>query len=85
MAQNGKLSQVVTPSNFIVNTRTNKLIAGVIYIMQVAQTSITSKAQSKIVLNVGHLHFALGVAIVLPIHSLHLTQMPSRTQGWELK
>ncbi len=53
--------------------------------MQVAQTSITSKAQSKIVLNVGHLHFAPSVAIVLPIHSLHLTQMPWRTQGWELK
>jgi hypothetical protein len=33
MAQNGKLSRVVTPSNFIVNTRANKLIASVIYIM----------------------------------------------------
>jgi len=85
MAQNGKLSRVVTPRNFIVNTRANKLIASVIYIMQVAQTSITSKAQSKIVLNVGHLHLAPSVAIVLPIHSLHLTQMPWRTQGWELK
>jgi len=70
-----------------VSMRPNKFIANVILAMEVAQTFATSKTQSKVVPNVGHLHLAPSIAnILLPIHSLHLTRIPYwLMQAWEFK
>jgi hypothetical protein len=48
-----------------VNTRLKKLIASVVLIKQVAQTFTMLKTQSKIIFNVGCLHVAPSMAIVL--------------------
>jgi hypothetical protein len=76
--QNGTkwvLIRVAIPSDFILRTRSNKLVTSVIFTTQVAQTFATLDTQSKIIFNDHHLHLAPNMVVELSIHPLHLTKM----------
>jgi hypothetical protein len=45
--------------------------------MQVPQTLIAYKSQTKIILDVGGFHLAPSMTIILAIHALHLSKMAS--------
>jgi hypothetical protein len=54
--------------------------------MEVPQAPSALRSQTKIVLNVGGLHFAPSMNIILAIHALHLFRMDNwKTNGKEFK
>jgi len=75
MTCNKNICGVTYPCDFIPKTSANKLNTIVILTFEVAQTSTITKTQTKVVLNVCCLEFSLSMAIMLPIHALHLFKM----------
>jgi hypothetical protein len=75
MTYNKYLCGVTYPSDFIPKIDANKLNTRVIFTLEVAQTSTTTKTQTKVVLDVCCLEFLLSMAIMLPIHALHWFKM----------
>jgi hypothetical protein len=86
MTCNKNLRGVTCPCDFIPKTSANKLNTIVILTLEVAQTSIITKTQTKVVLDVCCFEFSLSMTIMLPIHALHLFKMFCwLLQGWEFK
>jgi hypothetical protein len=77
-----KLNQVAIPSDFILRTRSNKLVTSIIFTSQVAQAFATLDTQSKIIFNDGHLHLAPNMVVELSIYPLHLTRMACELTQW---
>ncbi len=76
MTCNKNLCGVTYPSDFILEIGTNELNIIIVLTSKVAHTFATTKTQTKIILDVGCLDLAPNMAIVLPIHALHLSKMP---------
>jgi len=58
------------------------MLVRIIKVMQVPQAPNAFQSQTKIVLNVGGLHFSPSMTIVLTVHALHLFRMVNwKTNG----
>ncbi len=80
------LCEITYPIDFILKTTTNKLETRVVSTLEVVQTSTTTKTQTKVLFDICCFLFLLSMAIMLPIHALHLFKMFCwLLQGWEFK
>jgi len=86
MACNRNLCGVTYPRDFISKIRLNKLNITIVLTSKVAHTFVTTKTQTKVIIDVGCLDLAPSMAVVLPIHALHLSKMPYwLSQGQEFE
>jgi hypothetical protein len=77
------LGRITSPTSFVSDNKAKKMLTIIIIAMQVPQTLIASKSQTKTIFDVGGFHLALNMTIVLVIHALHLSRMASwKTDGW---
>ncbi len=74
-----KLVNIPTPNCFIFTFVKKNKIIGIISTLQIAQGACFWKIQVEIVLDVNHLNLVPCMAIMFPIHSLHLTKMTIET------
>jgi len=73
---NRNLCGVTHPSDFISKINTNKFNIIIVLTSKLAHTFVTAKTQTKVILDVGCFDLAPSMAIVFPIHALHLSKMP---------
>jgi len=69
------MNNITIPSCFISTFVKKKEIAALISALQMTQTPSSLKNKVEIVLDVSHFNFAPHMAIMLPIHSLHLAKL----------
>jgi hypothetical protein len=70
-----KTSDVTTPSYFIFTSIKKKKIVAIILALQMAQTLSPLKSKVEIILDVSCINLVPHVAIMLPVHSLHLVRL----------
>jgi hypothetical protein len=69
------VNNIATPNYFVSTFIKKKEITSIILTLQMAQTTNSSKVQVEIVIDVSHFNLVPCMAIMFPIHSLHLTKM----------
>jgi len=73
------MNNVATPNCFISTFVKKKEITSIILTLQMAQTTSSLKVHVEIIFDVTHFNLVQHMAIMFPIHSLHLIRMNVET------
>jgi hypothetical protein len=73
------MNNIATPNCFKSTFVKKKEITSIILALQMAQTTSSLKVQVEIIFDVNHFNLVQHMAIMFPIHSLHLIRMTVKT------
>jgi len=72
------MKTVTTPKDFIAKAKMHKVFTIILHTIEVTQATSLLEAKPKPIFDIGYDHLTLSMAMVLPIHALHL-QKPMKS------
>jgi len=72
------MKTVTTPKDFIAKAKMHKVFTIILHTIEVTQATSLLEAKPKTIFDIGYDHLTLSMAMVLPIHALHL-QKPMKS------